>query len=40
MMLIGAVQALKVECALQESLITGSKIWFDETGKIIEKARF
>jgi len=40
MKLSGAVQALKVECALQESLTTGSKISFDETGKIIEKAGF
>ena len=39
MKLSGAVQAVKIGCALQESLITGAKIWFDETGNRIEKAR-
>ncbi|KAK7553390.1 hypothetical protein IWX49DRAFT_610132 [Phyllosticta citricarpa] len=34
----GAVQAVKIGCALQESLNTGKKIWFDETGNRIEKA--
>ncbi|KAL8690206.1 MAG: hypothetical protein Q9218_004300 [Villophora microphyllina] len=34
----GAVRALSVGCALQESLRTGEKIWFDEVGKRIEKA--
>ena len=33
-----AVSAVKIGCALQESLITGKKIEFDETGKRIEKA--
>ena len=37
--LSGAVQALKIGCALQESLISGQKIFFDETGKRTEQAR-
>lgn len=37
--LTGAVQAVKIGCALQESLNSGEKIWFDETGKRVEKAR-
>ncbi|KAF2236600.1 NAD(P)-binding protein [Viridothelium virens] len=36
--LTGAVQAVKIGCALQESLNTGKKIFFDETGRRIEKA--
>ncbi|KAK8200523.1 hypothetical protein HDK77DRAFT_230578 [Phyllosticta capitalensis] len=36
--LSGAVQAVKIGCALQESLNSGKKIWFDETGRRIEKA--
>ncbi|KAI9734167.1 MAG: hypothetical protein M1818_006626 [Claussenomyces sp. TS43310] len=36
--LSGAVQAVKIGCVLQESLISGQKIWFDETGRRIEKA--
>jgi myo-inositol 2-dehydrogenase/D-chiro-inositol 1-dehydrogenase len=36
--LTGAVQAVKIGCALQESLNTGKKIYFDETGRRIEKA--
>ncbi|KAI4726730.1 NAD(P)-binding protein [Aureobasidium sp. EXF-10728] len=36
--LTGAVQAVKIGCALQESLISGKKIEFDETGRRIEKA--
>ncbi|KAF2090279.1 NAD(P)-binding protein [Saccharata proteae CBS 121410] len=36
--LSGAVQAVKIGCALQESLNTGKKIWFDETGRRVEKA--
>ncbi|KAK5110310.1 hypothetical protein LTR85_001291 [Meristemomyces frigidus] len=36
--LTGAVQAVKIGCALQESLISGKKISFDETGRRIEKA--
>ena len=39
MRLTGAVQAVKIGCALQESLISGSKIRFDETGKRIESPR-
>ena len=38
MKLTGAVQAVKIGCALQESLRTGRKIWYDETGQRIEKA--
>ncbi|KAI9820780.1 MAG: hypothetical protein M1827_005151 [Pycnora praestabilis] len=36
--LTGAVQAVKIGCALQESLNSGKKISFDETGRRIEKA--
>jgi len=36
--LTGAVQAVKIGCALQESLISGKKIYFDEVGRRIEKA--
>lgn len=32
----GAVNAVKIGCALQESLITGMKIEFDELGRRIE----
>lgn len=39
MKLQGAVDAVKIGCALQESLITGQKIEFDEIGRRIEKAR-
>jgi myo-inositol 2-dehydrogenase/D-chiro-inositol 1-dehydrogenase len=39
MKLTGAVQAVKIGCALQESLNTGHKIWFDETGRRVEKAQ-
>lgn len=39
MKLTGAVQAVKIGCALQESLVTGAKIWFDETGRRVEKVR-
>ena len=35
----GSVQAVKIGCALQESLVTGAKIWFDETGSRVEKAQ-
>lgn len=35
--LSGAVQALKIGCALQESLKTGRKIFFDEIGRRVEK---
>jgi myo-inositol 2-dehydrogenase / D-chiro-inositol 1-dehydrogenase len=38
MKLTGAVQAVKIGCALQESLNSGQKIWFDETGRRIERA--
>lgn len=37
--LSGAVQAVKIGCALQESLNSGQKITFDETGRRIEAAR-
>ena len=37
--LTGAVQAVKVGCALQESLRSGKKIEFDEIGNRVEKAR-
>ena len=36
--LAGAIQAVKIGCALQEALITGKRIFFDETGKRVEKA--
>lgn len=36
--LSGAVQAVKIGCALQESVRTGKKINFDDTGRRIEKA--
>jgi myo-inositol 2-dehydrogenase/D-chiro-inositol 1-dehydrogenase len=37
--LAGAVQAVKIGCALQESLRTGMKLWFDETGRRVEHAQ-
>lgn len=36
--LSGAVQAVKIGCALQEALNSGKKIMFDETGRRIEAA--
>ena len=39
MKLTGAVQAVKIGCALQESLVTGKKIWFDETGRRAERGQ-
>lgn len=39
MRLEGAVNAVKIGCALQESLITGKKIEFDEIGRRIESAK-
>jgi myo-inositol 2-dehydrogenase / D-chiro-inositol 1-dehydrogenase len=39
MKLSGAVQAVKIGCALQESLRSGRKIWFDETGRRVERAQ-
>lgn len=36
--LAGAVQAVKIGCALQEALITGKKIYFDEVGRRTEQA--
>ncbi|KAK4959547.1 hypothetical protein LTR66_013065, partial [Elasticomyces elasticus] len=36
--LAGAVQAVKIGCALQESLNSGLKIYFDETGRRVERA--
>lgn len=38
MKLSGAVQAVKIGCALQESLNSGKKIWFDEVGQRAERA--
>lgn len=35
----GAVQAVRIGAALQESLITGHKIFFDESGSRLEKSR-
>jgi myo-inositol 2-dehydrogenase/D-chiro-inositol 1-dehydrogenase len=35
----GAVEAVRIGCALQESLRTGRKIWFDETGRRVEQAQ-
>lgn len=35
----GAVNAVRIGCALQESLITGRKIEFNELGSRIEMAR-
>lgn len=37
--LTGAVQAVKIGCALQESLRSGDKIFFDETGRRVEKSK-
>ncbi|KAF2762343.1 NAD(P)-binding protein [Pseudovirgaria hyperparasitica] len=37
--LSGAVQAVVIGCALQESLRSGRKIFFDETGKQVEQAK-
>ncbi|KAK7429701.1 hypothetical protein QQZ08_003727 [Neonectria magnoliae] len=37
--LSGAVQAVKIGCALQESLNSGQKISFDETGRRVEAAK-
>ncbi|KKA21225.1 NAD binding Rossmann fold oxidoreductase [Rasamsonia emersonii CBS 393.64] len=34
----GAVDAVKIGCALQEALITGKKIYFDDDGNRIERA--
>jgi myo-inositol 2-dehydrogenase/D-chiro-inositol 1-dehydrogenase len=39
MRLDGAVKAVKIGCALQESLITGKKIEFDEIGRRVEAAK-
>lgn len=35
----GAVDAVRIGAALQESLITGNKIEFDELGRRLEKAK-
>lgn len=35
----GAVQAVRIGAALQESLITGQKIFFDEAGNRLDKSR-
>ena len=37
--LSAAVQAVRIGCALQESLITGEKIFFNEAGNRIERPR-
>jgi myo-inositol 2-dehydrogenase/D-chiro-inositol 1-dehydrogenase len=37
--LTGAVQAVKIGCALQESLNSGKKINFDETGRRLEESK-
>ncbi|KAH6669066.1 hypothetical protein B0J14DRAFT_547416 [Halenospora varia] len=39
MKLSGAVQAVKIGCALQDSLNSGKKIYFDEVGSRIEKSQ-
>ncbi|RDW58357.1 hypothetical protein BP5796_12287 [Coleophoma crateriformis] len=39
MKLEGAVQAVKIGCALQESMVSGRKIYFDEIGSRLEMAR-
>ncbi|KAH9221234.1 NAD-binding Rossmann fold oxidoreductase family protein [Leptodontidium sp. 2 PMI_412] len=39
MKLSGAVQAVKIGCALQEAMISGKKIWFDSTGIRVERAQ-
>ncbi len=38
MKLAGAVQAVKIGCALQEAMTTGKKIFFDEVGRRIDRA--
>ena len=35
----GAVEAVRIGCALQEAMITGKKIWFDEGGRRVERAK-
>ncbi|KAB8073473.1 hypothetical protein BDV29DRAFT_201790 [Aspergillus leporis] len=35
----GAVQAVRIGAALQESLVTGEKIFFDEAGNRVQKSR-
>ncbi|KAL8684621.1 MAG: hypothetical protein Q9224_006229, partial [Gallowayella concinna] len=37
MKLEGAVQAVRIACALQESLVSGEKIWFDGEGRRMER---
>ena len=37
--LSGAVQAVKIGCTLQEAFNEGTKIWFDETGRRVERAQ-
>lgn len=37
--LSGAVQAVRIGCALQESLNSGKKIYFDETGRRVESPK-
>lgn len=38
MRLDGAVQAVKIGCALQESLVSGEKIEFDEIGRTVKRS--
>jgi len=38
MKLSGAVQAVRIGCFLQEALLSGKRICFDETGNRVEKA--
>ncbi|KAJ5232569.1 NAD(P)-binding protein [Penicillium chermesinum] len=37
--LTAAVQAVRIGAALQESMVSGSKIWFDENGNRLQEAR-
>jgi myo-inositol 2-dehydrogenase/D-chiro-inositol 1-dehydrogenase len=37
--LSGATQAVEIACSLQESLVSGQKIFFDETGRRVEKSQ-
>lgn len=34
-----AVQAVRIGAALQEAMVTGKKIWFDESGNRVEKSQ-
>jgi myo-inositol 2-dehydrogenase / D-chiro-inositol 1-dehydrogenase len=39
MKLSGAVQAVKIGAALQDSMVSGQKIWFDTTGNRVNKSQ-